>query len=452
MRHALTALLLVPCCALAQPASIGTGTLIEKVSGVINNRDIEGLLTKSSAGSVSAAGLAGVDPDSLSVIENVRDFSVLIKAFDSDAKGFGVAIAPARTKTPFPRITLQEYSEPRAYLTRLLGNLTISYAQGKTKEAGTDYTKRAISVATSAFWAAEDDPVVAVARAQECSAAALAKLPDVAPLPQTELERTDELQEIEAAAARGDTKAQAAIDAIIAAARNGDRQALGEMATLEEAALRRRARAGDAQATRELRELLIARAQAGRFDDAAATAALKAFNSCADRVLRKLDARWNRTRYSLSLATGAIKASDGGGGSTSLGQTAAFSVLYGFDGVRALQDRAALTLTGRFARDEPVLRTLASGNVRQIDTTLLAVRLSGGSSVFRGLVEASNADSTDITSTQRTFRRALGIDYRVLDGLWLNLRYGKQKRLDGGGDETASFLVLNYSPAATLGR
>ncbi len=356
------------------------------------------------------------------------------------------------TKTPFPRITLQEYSEPRAYLTRLLGNLTISYAQGKTKEAGTDFTKRAVSVATSAFWAAEDDPVVAVARAQECSAAALAKLPDVAPLPQTELLRTDELQEIEATAAKGDTKAQVAIDGIIAAARSGDRQALGEMATLEEAALRRRARAGDAQANRELRELLIARAQAGRFDEAAASAALKAFNSCAERVLKQLDARWNRTRYSLSLGTGAIKASDGGGGSTSLGQTAAFSVLYGFDGVRALQDRAALTLTGRFAQDEPVLRTLASGDVRQIDTTLLAVRLSGGSSVFRGLVEASNAEATDITTTQRTFRRALGIDYRVLDGLWLNLRYGKQKRLDGGGDETASFLVLNYSPSATLGR
>lgn len=452
MRHVLRLMLLVPGCALAQAGSIGTGTLIEKVSGIIDNRDIEGLLTQSSAGSVSAASLAGVDPDTLSVIENVRDFSVLVKAFDSDAKGFGVAIAPARTKMPFPRITLQEYSAPRAYFTRLLGNLTLSYAQGKGKQSGTDYTRRAVSLATSAFWAAEDDPVVAVAQARECSAAALAKLPDVAPLPQADLARTDELQEIEAAAARGDAKAQAAIDAIIATARKGDRQALGELATLEEATLRRLARGGDAQANRQLRELLLSQAQAGRFDDAAAGAALKAFNSCAERVLKKLDARWNRTRYSLSLGTGAIKPSAGDGGSTSLGQTAAASVLYGFDGVRALQDRAALTLTGRFARNEPVLTSLASGNVRQVDTTLLAVRLSGGSSVFRGLVEASNAESTDITTTQRTFKRALGVDYRVIEGLWLNLRYGKQKRLDGGGDETASFLVLNYSPGASLGR
>jgi hypothetical protein len=39
---------------------------------------------------------------------------------------------------------------------------------------------------------------------------------------------------------------------------------------------------------------------------------------------------------------------------------------------------------------------------------------------------------------------------RVMDGAWLSLRYGKQRKLNGSGDENASFLVLNLSPTALL--
>lgn len=49
-------------------------------------------------------------------------------------------------------------------------------------------------------------------------------------------------------------------------------------------------------------------------------------------------------------------------------------------------------------------------------------------------------------------KRALGIDYRIMDGLRLNLRDGKQRKATGTGNESGSFLVLNYSPSALLCR
>ena len=47
-------------------------------------------------------------------------------------------------------------------------------------------------------------------------------------------------------------------------------------------------------------------------------------------------------------------------------------------------------------------------------------------------------------------RRALGIDYRVADGLWRGLRTGKQRKVDNSGEEVGSFMTLSYSPSATL--
>jgi hypothetical protein len=442
-----------PWCTFAQGTAPGTGSgsLVNDVRGIIDKRDIEGLLVKSSAGSVSAASLVGADPGSLNVVENVRDFSVLLNAFDPNAKAFGIAIAPARTKFPFPRISLQQYAAPDAYFTRLLGNLTLSYAQGKTDEPGEDFTLRAFSVASSGYWRVADDPVVAVANARECAAQALLALPDVKPPSEKDSLRELELKEKDLLAARGDTAAQAVIAAILQKASAGDPVAKKEADILLEAKLQRLAKAGDAQAQKDLDALQSARARAGRFDEAATNAALQAFNTCAAAVLAKLEERWNRSRYSISFGTGSAKRTSGTGDSTGLGNIIAGSMLYGFDGIDALRERAALTVTARYGRNEPVLGSLVSG-VKKVNSSLVAVRLAGGSSVFRGLVEGSNARSTDVTTTQRMFRLALGMDYRVLDGLWLNLRYGRQRKLDGSGDETGSFLLLNYSPSASLGR
>ncbi len=440
-------LMLAPALALADGE---TGTLVDKVRGTIDRKTIEGLFVDSAPALVSAATLAGIDDDALNAVENVRDFSMLVKAFDANAKGFGLAITPARTAVPVPEISLQAYGQPHAYFTRLLGGVAISYAQGKAEYSGIDHTRRAVSLGTSAYVRAKDDPVVVIAAQTECSQAAFDAVPlskpGITAVQAVELVR---LAKLERDAAAGDPAAKKAIDEIRAKARAGDAQASVELEVIEQATLGRRQKEGDKTAVEELARRLRGHT---RESEEVEKAALEAFNACAARVLKEHGKKWNRTRYSLSIATGSAKPSDGSGSSVSLGRTLSASVLYGFDGIPALSERAALVLTARRSTDEPVLATLGTGAVQTQDSTVVGVRLSGGSAVFRGLVDWSNARKHDVTATQRTFHRAVGMDYRVTDGLWLSLRYGKQRKIDGSGDETGAFLAINYAPSATLGR
>lgn len=181
-------------------------------------------------------------------------------------------------------------------------------------------------------------------------------------------------------------------------------------------------------------------------------AALDAYNECADLALAQASKRWNRSRWSVSWATGWIQRSDGTGPSTRLGSTLAGGVVYGFDHVSALREHSALTLLVRRSAGEPVLNTLVTGPVEKRSRTLWATRFTTGSSTFRGVVEFSDDSQHAGTTSEATFTRAIGIDLRVTDGLWLNLRSGKQRRLNGSGEEVGSLLTLSYSPSATLAR
>lgn len=452
IRRAATALALMSIAAAPRvtlAAEAASGTLVDKFKGTLENKTIEGLLVDNAAGNVPAATLAGVNGDSLNVVENIRDFSMFLGALDSSSKGFGLSITPARTTFPFPAISLRQYNESLAW--RLAGSFTIGYAQGKESLSGTDFTRRAVSLSVSAFPRSSDDPVVAIARAssngQSCAKAAFDKIPDDGPgtsRTQAEIDRIVAMDQLETDASKGDAIAIKALGDLRRKADGGDAQAIKDLQYVHDATRNRQALAGDPAAQREILE------QATRPSKEIEKQALAAYNTCVEEFLKEHAKKWNRSRFSLSYATGAIKPTGGSGSSESLGQSLALSALYGFDGIPALQQRAAITVSVRRTNDEPVLSSLSSSLVTK-NSTLAAIRLSGGSSVFRGLVEANNAKQSEVTSTQRTLRRALGVDLRVMDGLWLNLRYGKQRKIDGTGDETASFLVLNYSPSALLG-
>ncbi len=374
----------LPCLLLVLSGSCAaqSGILSSKVSGTDIGQSIEGLLVDYSAASVSAASLAVVGTDAVTVVENVRDFSVLLKSADKKTPTFGISVTPARTSFAFPRIGLSEYANHLGQ--RLLGSLTFGYAQGKSDTAGQDFDRRAISVETSAFFRPEDDPVVAVASA-DCAKQALDVFNTGEPAP-------------------------APTPVGPATIKVGSKQQLQR--------------------------------------------ALEAYDDCASPKLEAAEKKWNRSRFSVSLATGWIKRSDGSADQVSLGQTLAVGLVYGFDKVEfwGLEDRAALTMLVRKSRHEPVLLTLVNSPVAFKDTTLVAARLSGGSPIFRALMELSNARDRDLTTSQTAFTRALGIDYRVMDVLWLGLRMGRQRKADGTGNEVGSFATLNYSPSARLGR
>lgn len=366
-----------------------SGTLISRASGADIGQTIEGLLVDYSAASVSAAELAKLGTTPVTVVENVRDISVALQGDTPlSKKVFGLAITPARTPLAFPRISLAEYAgraddSRRDWKTlpmRLLGSTTFGYAQGESEHGGVAFRRKAVSLETSAFFRASDDPVVAVADsgAVKCALDAIGEAP---PKP------------------------------------TGAERPILKPVKPEE-----RKKAADA------------------------------YNDCAAPVLAALDERWNRSRFSLSWATGWINRADGSGEQVRLGHTIGLGLIYGFDHVdmAMLKNRAAITLVLRRGSGEPVLDTLTSGPLDRADSTLAALRFSGGSASFRGLAEVSNARSTSITTNQARMRRALGIDYRVADGMWLGLRTGKQRKLDNSGEEVGSFLTLSYSPSATL--
>jgi hypothetical protein len=269
---------------------------------------------------------------------------------------------------------------------RLLGALTFGYAQGPASIEDRNYERKAISVETNYFLRKADDPFVAVWEAYNKG-------------------------ECESPLSR----------------QKPDTPPAGfPPADAEEEPARK-----PGEASEEITAAAVARAE-----------------ECRKRIVDNL--RWNRSQISASFATGWIRPESGATSQERLGQSLAVGLVYGFDGSPTLSRNSAAYLTLRRTKDEPVLETLASGSVQKRSTSLAVLRLVGGSKSVRGLVEASNADSSGVTPTQRSYKRAVGFDYRLAEGVWLNFRVGKQRKLDGSGDETTSLFNLSYSPSPLL--
>jgi hypothetical protein len=433
----------LPLVAMAQsaaPSAAQPVKLSETIKNTIDASSIEGLLLKAADGQVSAASLAGIKPDVVEEVHNLRDYNVMLKALDKDSSGVGFSVTPARTRNPFPSFSLGDYRA--SGWVRFAASTSFSYAQGTAPIGGKEFVKQAVSISSSGFFHDDHDPVVHLAKSSKCKAAADKVLID-AGLDKPTLTEDKILEPLVARAAAGDSESREAIAGIRRRAADGDPRARRQAVLLDQLEARLQADAGDpASADRFL-------AQAIRVKPEIEKATLKAFNDCAAGELDALGKQWNRSRYSISLGTGTVKAKEGSS-SVSLGRTVAASVMYGFEHVAALRDRAALTVTVRRADSEPVSSTLGSTAVRTKDRTLTGVRLSAGSSGFRALVEANDRKDEEVGATESTLRRAVGLDVRVMDGAWLSLRYGKQRKLNGSGDENASFLVLNLSPTALL--
>ncbi|WP_431260851.1 hypothetical protein ACQ86G_12530 [Roseateles chitinivorans] len=187
----------------------------------------------------------------------------------------------------------------------------------------------------------------------------------------------------------------------------------------------------------------------GQIGDTAA--ANTAYTNCIVAKEAELAKKWNLSRLSLSVATGKVRADEGR--STSLGTAFAGSLIYGFDhlGSKMLEEGAAISVTWKHTRNEPVLTELAKGSVVKTNTTLIAARISGGTSKVRGLIEASDVRGTQkAVPSQTVFKHAVGIDVRLSEGTWLALRAGKQRKKNGDGVESASLLDFSFSPKSNI--
>lgn len=385
---------LAPILALLSVAPCWSAEESSNAAAVFNadgNKNWSDYLVDVAGGPVSAAGIVGISGESVTVIENVRGATVAINgllANDSD-ENLGLSITPARTI--LAPMDLSAYNE--SVWMRLIGSLTASYARATGAIDATHFERTGYAIDTNAFFNWYDDPILAFANS-DCVRTILSRddgLPSAAP-------------EMPAGPPTTQPRAEPATEGAQTPATNQNAEQV--------AAIKQRSA------------------------------------KCREKTLAAM--RWNRSLISFAYGDGRIRPKDGSTGSRSLGRTFATNVVYGFDHFGTMKDSFALSLSYRRSEDEPVLETLTSAQVVTKNSSLFVARLSGGTASYRVLAEVSNARSHDITASQRAFKRALGLDLKVMDGTWLTARFGKQRKIDGTGDETATLVGLSFSPKALL--
>ena len=160
---------------------------------------------------------------------------------------------------------------------------------------------------------------------------------------------------------------------------------------------------------------------------------------------KEFTTRWNATKFGLSLGQGWIQG-DAGGPRHPLGKRVTLS------GIVNSGADSAVYLTLQRVANEVDLTTLATSPVLK-SSSLAAARFTFGSSGTanqRLLAEISNAKASKATSANSAFRYALGLDQKVFDGLWLELRVGKKRITETGKDESVALFNLNFAPAPKL--
>ncbi|MBC7955443.1 MAG: hypothetical protein H7Y33_06205 [Cytophagales bacterium] len=373
--------------------------LIKKITGK-DAETLNAFLADQGAANISAAALAGVGASSLVVVEDSKDFAVLLSPFSKDSKGGAFAISPAKVRNPLPRIDLMtQYVQNVGW--RVLAGLNISGAQGKSDIGSTNFRRRAFAISTSAYlYADEDDPIILRARAGLKEDRGDGKGPQL--IPGSCLDKYF-------------TKLDA-----IKSGQPGD--------------------IGPGPETGPEGEKLAVDA---------------AYKTCIQKIETLAKNKWFAPRWSLALGTGDAQPSVGGT-SVRTGDVVAASFTYGRPWATSGAGKAAdgsvteekvysawaITVAARSTHNEPVLKSLETGPVVTQNSSLVIGRLTAGTESWRLLAEASNNKVKQAAAGERTMKRALGLDYRVAKDSWLSLRYGKRLKTTGSDDETAALLSL----------
>jgi len=102
------------------------------------------------------------------------------------------------------------------------------------------------------------------------------------------------------------------------------------------------------------------------------------------------------------------------------------------------------------------LQTLAT-TPQLVSSTLYAARLEMGRGLDvdaaqsgRYLIEVSNAGRSSAGAFKNMFKYAVGIDWRLKKGAWLEMRLGRNRSVATGQDETTGTMTFNISSVPTL--
>jgi hypothetical protein len=344
-----------------------------------------------SAGAVSASELLGVAPSAVSTLQTPKDFIAALDAMDANGgkAGFGLAFTPSRTR--FAPVSIARYRQNLG--ARVWAGTTLSYAQNTTTLAGTDYRQQAYALRLAWYWNAEDDPFVAG---------------------YTAFEKCDPLKKLEQDRGRIFVELMAKL------------QAQGVPAA-------------------ELDERARAQLPAEMADNEFRLRASRLYRECVDAGIKGAREKWNATQLALMLGEGRIRDAAGAPGSLSLGRHAAFTAALGPNA------DSLVNLTLRHTQKALDTSTLASTPAYR-SNTLVGARWTYRAAELEdlyGLAEISNAKSNR-PSTASIFKFALGVDKRLSEGLWIQLRVGRNHTADGRTEQTTALMSLKFSPQSTL--
>lgn len=353
-------------------------------------KDINEYLVDITSGAVSALGIIDAKDMAVSTVETSQDLVLALNPLVSSSggakKSFGLAFTPARS-TVTP-MSGNYYATGGAFA-RMLGAATVSYAQNEADYASVKYRKMAVSLSTLLYFHDQDDPIYAAS--EEFSRCA--KLPSV--IKQKE-------------------------DALIA-----DRSA------------------GRVTET-EFKDKFAALTEDRQTE----------LNKCIDSDKGKLAlARWNAPRMTASVGYGRIEPNSGPGGSLSLGKSANVNLLFpmGAAGTR-LGDKGSVQVSLRYSRDAVDTATLAATPTFK-NSSLAAVRLTYGdqeASAIRVMAEASTARNSQAEAFKEAFMYAVGIDKKLMPGLWFEFRLGRNRSVVDGKEQTTGMVSFNFQPTKAL--
>lgn len=381
---------------MSRSTAIIAGLLVPFVAFAADEaKNIDQYLVDMGSGPVSAADILGVSASAVTTIQTAKDFVAALNAGNSDGTKSGRALSVTPGRTILAPVAISDYADSSKLFARIWGNTTISYAQNNVNISGADYKQDAIALHVSYYLNAEDDPTVAGYRA----------FASCLPMRQEIVENMDD-----------------------------DMKALTE-------ALK--------GVKPEDRSKVAAKVMKDR-EDASTTSYAKAAGlskKCFADGVAQARKKWNAAQIALVAGEGWIKGTDSGANKLSLGRNTALTGAFGPN------DNSLVNITVRRVSSEVDLTTLLDTAPTFKSSTLVAARYTvgyGDARDFYGIAEISNAKASKATIANSAFKYALGVDKRLMDGVWLEFRVGRNRTMDDGKEQTTALFNLKFSPTTSL--
>lgn len=162
--------------------------------------------------------------------------------------------------------------------------------------------------------------------------------------------------------------------------------------------------------------------------------------ACIDKKVAEVP--WNSARASIGIGEGRIRA-DTGAASYSLGRS------WNVNAQFPLSPKGLIQVSLRGTRNALDPDSLGKPAVSFKSSRLAAVRLTYGdqeATDLRLLIEGSNSKSASAAAYREAFVVAVGVDKKLMQGAWLELRFGRNRALNNGKEQNAVLLGLNIAP------